>query len=51
MIKLYNKYKGSLNNVGTVTSDEQIAEWIVLAVEEVIDEKLILLQIEDLKNK
>ena len=35
VIKLYNKYKGSVNDDGTVASDEQIAEWIVPSAEDV----------------
>ena len=41
VIKLYNKYKGSLNDDGTVVSDEQIAEWIVTSLEDVIDNEKI----------
>lgn len=41
VIKLYNKYKGSLNDDGTVVSDEQIAEWIVPSLEDVIDNEKI----------
>lgn len=42
VIELYNKYKGNLNDDGTVATDEQIAEWIVPSIEdckELIDEK------------
>lgn len=34
VIELYNKYKGNLNDDGTVATDEQIAEWIVPSVED-----------------
>ena len=44
VIELYNKYKGNLNDDGTVATDEQIAEWIVPSVEdckeEINDEEL-----------
>lgn len=39
VIKLYNQYKGSLNDNGTVASDEQIAEWIVPSVEDAINDE------------
>lgn len=34
VIELYNKYKGNLNDDGTVATAEQIAEWIVPSVED-----------------
>lgn len=34
VIELYNKYKGNLNDDGTVATYEQIAEWIVPSVED-----------------
>lgn len=34
VIELYNKYKGNLNDDGTVATDEQIAEWIVPSIED-----------------
>lgn len=39
VIKLYNQYKGSLNDDGTVATDEQIAEWIVPSVEDATDDE------------
>lgn len=39
VIKLYNQYKGSLNDNGTVASNEQIAEWIVPSVEDAINDE------------
>lgn len=39
VIKLYNQNKGSLNDNGTVASDEQIAEWIVPSVEDAINDE------------
>lgn len=38
VIKLYNQYKGCLNDNGTVASNEQIAEWIIPSVEDAINE-------------
>lgn len=39
VIELYHKYKGNINDDGTVATDEQIAEWIVPSVEEEISEE------------
>lgn len=38
VIELYNKYKGNLNDDGTVATDEQIAEWIVPSIEDCKEE-------------
>lgn len=39
IIKLYNQYKGNLNDDGTVATDEQITEWIVASIEDSIEEE------------
>ena len=38
VIELYNKYKGNLNDDGTVATNERIAEWIVPSIKDCKEE-------------